>query len=98
MVNLLPKGERMPQTPEQFAEMANKYEKALLREKELNSYYQERINRLEQKIKALTSEINNNSDKIINFCLYHALATSHADNLTMLIDELLMQTEELICK
>jgi len=45
----LAKGERMPQTPEQFALMADKYEKALLREKEENSRLRAKLNELNQK-------------------------------------------------
>ena len=45
----LAKGERMPQTPKQFARMAELYEKALLREKEENSRLRAKLNELSQK-------------------------------------------------
>lgn len=49
MGKFLAKGERMPQTPEQFACMANKYERALKREQKENSRLRARINKLQQK-------------------------------------------------
>lgn len=44
-----PRYQKMPQTPEQFASLAEKYEKALLRKEAENSKLRERINVLQQK-------------------------------------------------
>ena len=45
------KGEKMPQTPEQFARMGDLYEKALLAKDAEISSLKHRINQLQQKVK-----------------------------------------------
>jgi len=61
----LAKGERMPQTPEQFARMAEKYEKALLREKEENSRLRAKFNKLNQKYLKAKQEQREKDAKIL---------------------------------
>jgi len=65
----LEKGKRMPQTPEQFARMSEKYEKALLREKEENSRLRAKFNKLDQKyLKARKEQREKDATLAENIC------------------------------
>ena len=58
IVDLRAKGERMPQTPEQFQRMGDMYEKSLLERDEQISRLKKKINELEQCIKSLKRKVN----------------------------------------
>ncbi|WP_432473360.1 Lar family restriction alleviation protein [Amphritea sp. HPY] len=53
---LLPKGEPMPQTIDAWHVLADGYERVMLKDKETISLLKQRINNLEQKLRALQGE------------------------------------------
>lgn len=69
-ISLTPRGERMPQTPEQFTYLADKYENALLEEKEENSRLRAKLNELDQKYSKAKQEQKEKNIKIIQAHLF----------------------------
>ena len=49
-IGMTPKGYAMPQTNEEWAYLAVKYEQALIKEKDANSELRSKINQLEQRL------------------------------------------------
>lgn len=62
MLTHLPKGEKMPQTPEEFANLAQLYEDSLTREKDYNSLLRTAVNNLEQKVNSLKRQLEKTNE------------------------------------
>ncbi len=62
MLTHLPKGEKMPQTPEEFVNLAELYDASLMREKHYNSLLRTAVNNLEQKVNSLKRQLEKTNE------------------------------------
>lgn len=58
----LPKGEKMPQTAEEFVNLAELYDASLMREKHYNSLLRTAVNNLEQKVNSLKRQLEKTNE------------------------------------
>ncbi len=62
MLTHLPKGEKMPQTAEEFANLAELYDVSLMREKHYNSLLRSTVDQQKQKINSLKRQLEKTNE------------------------------------